>query len=178
MKPVLETERLRLRELTVDDAENFFELNSDEAVIRYTGDAPFADVAAARSFLEGYQPYAETGYGRWAVVRKADGAFLGWCGLKRHDDGETDLGFRLFRRYWGHGYATEAAVACLHVAFDRLGLDSVIGRTLQANAASVRVLEKAGMKERQPAVFHGEPAWIYRLRRAEWEPGLPPALYI
>ena len=178
MRRILETERLLLRELTVGDAADFFELNNDEAVIRYTGDAAFADVGAARAFLEGYRPYAETGYGRWAVERKADGVFLGWCGLKRHEDGETDLGFRLFRRWWGNGYATEAALACLHVAFVRFELASVIGRTLQANAASVRVLEKIGMKERLPAVFHGQPAWVFRLRRHEWQPGLPPALYI
>jgi len=178
MKRILETERLRLRELTAGDAAVFFELNNDEEVIRFTGDAAFADVGAARSFLEGYRPYAETGYGRWAVERKTDDVFLGWCGLKLNEDGETDLGFRLFRRYWGNGYATEAATACLHVAFGRLGLDAVIGRTLQANTASVRVLEKIGMKERHPAVFHGQPGWIFRLRRPEWKPGLAPALYI
>lgn len=78
---VLETERLWLRLMTVADAPHAFELNSDPAVIRYTGDNAFESVEAAATFLGNYKDYEKHGVGRWAVIRKDDEAWLGWCGL-------------------------------------------------------------------------------------------------
>lgn len=166
MKTILETPRLILREFIPDDAEALFQLNSDPEVIRYTGDAPFADQAAAATFLENYKDYEKNGYGRWAMIEKETGAFLGWCGLKYHPDtGETDLGFRLLQRYWNCGFATEAAQTCLTYGFEQLGLPSIIGRAMVANVASIRVLEKIGLQFEQPFDFHGGPGVIYRIDR-------------
>jgi len=146
MEPIIETSRCYLRELSVDDAQSFYDLNADPEVVKYTGDKSFGNVAEARSFLEGYNQYQLYGYGRWAVIDKATNAFLGWCGLKfLPESGEVDLGFRFFKRYWNQGYATETAKACVDYGFNNLNLKKIIGRAMEANIGSVKVLEKTGM---------------------------------
>jgi ribosomal-protein-alanine N-acetyltransferase len=141
----IETERLILREFVQADAEALHTLNSDPEVMKFTGDKPFISVMEAREFLDSYNSYALHGYGRWAVILKENGLFIGWCGLKYHNEGFTDLGFRFMKEHWNQGYATEAARACLGHAFGALGLDEVIGRVARANHRSVRVLEKLQM---------------------------------
>lgn len=143
---VLRTERMLLREIGVADAPFFHALNADPEVMRWTGDAPFPDLAATEAFIRDYPAYRVDGFGRWAMVRLTDGEVLGWCGLRRQADGEVDLGYRLFRRHWGHGHATEASMACVRFGFDVLGLQAIIGRAARANTASIRVLEKVGMR--------------------------------
>lgn len=140
------TSRLRLRPFTLEDAAEMYALNADPEVMRYVPDLPFEDVAAARRFLEAYLPIYASGYGRLAVIRREDTAFLGWCGLKKHEDGAVDLGYRFHRRYWGIGYATEAAMACRDHAFTVLGLDSIYAHAAHDNLASQRVLTKIGMR--------------------------------
>lgn len=144
---VLETPRLVLRELGPDDAAFAHALNADPEVLRYTGDPPFASVEDARAFLARYDDYRRHGMGRWGAVLKGEGELVGWCGLKRHaGQGDVDLGFRFVRRAWGRGLATEAAAACLRHGFGTLGLERVVGRAMEANVASHRVLEKVGMR--------------------------------
>ncbi|MDY7231730.1 GNAT family N-acetyltransferase [Hyalangium rubrum] len=163
---ILATPRIELTEMLPPDAEAVFELNSDPEVIRYTGDGPFASVEAARDFLTAYPDYRTYGYGRWAMRRKSDGAMLGWCGLKYlRDTQETDLGYRLYRRHWGQGYATEAGLACLAYGFDTLGLSRIVARVVEANVASVRVLEKCGLRRIGSIDFDGEPGLLFAVER-------------
>ncbi len=145
MNKILETERLLLRELEVSDAKAMFELNSDPEVIRWTGDPPFESEAQVAEFLRNYPDYDRNGYGRWAVIVKESGEFVGWCGLKLNEQNLIDLGYRFFRKDWGKGYATESALASLGYGFLALGMDEIIGRVARENPASVRVLEKIGM---------------------------------
>jgi [ribosomal protein S5]-alanine N-acetyltransferase len=85
------------------------------------------------------------------VLLKQDLAFIGWCGLKyRAELREIDLGYRFIKKYWGKGYATEAAFACMRYGFEKLGLQRIVGRALPPNATSVKGLEKCGM------IFIGE----------------------
>lgn len=169
MEILFSTERLHLREMVPDDAGNAFLLNSDPEVVRYTGDGPFDSIKATRDFLAAYPDYRLHGFGRWAVVRQADGAWLGWCGLKRHPNGEVDLGYRLLREHWGQGYATEAGRACLERGFTHHGLDRMIGRVVRENLASVRVLEKLGMTYWKTERCERDPeALIYRIDRREF----------
>ena len=108
------------------------------------------------------------------MVRTEDGAVLGWCGLKRHGDGQVDLGYRLLRSAWGRGYATEASKACLEWGFQEAGLDTIIGRVARANTASIRVLEKVGMRYwKQEACAGIQDALIYRIGRDERLSALP-----
>jgi RimJ/RimL family protein N-acetyltransferase len=162
---MLETPRLRLREFRADDAEALYRLNSDPDVMRYTGDTPFSDPAAARHFLKHYS-YAPEGFGRWAVMHKETGEFMGYCGLKRSEPGgDVDLGFRLFRQYWAAGYATEAGKACLQAGFERYGLEEIIGRVMRENGPSISVLQKLGMTYREMVEADGEFWLIYAVSR-------------
>jgi len=161
MKIIFETDRLIIRELSTSDAENFYKLNSDPEVIQFTGDAPFSSVDEAKGFLENYNEYAEYGYGRWAVLSKADNEFLGWCGLKYNEEQMVDLGFRFFKKYWGNGFATEAAKACLDYGFSKLLLETIIGRALIENKASIKVLEKIGMEFWKETICHGNNKCVY-----------------
>jgi RimJ/RimL family protein N-acetyltransferase len=169
------TARLVLRELGPDDAAFAHALNADPEVLRYTGDPPFSSVEDARAFLERYDDYRRHGMGRWGAALKPNGELVGWCGLKRHvDTGEVDLGFRFARRAWGRGLATEAAAACLRHGFEALGLDRIVGRAMEANAASHRVLEKIGLRLVGRFVEGGATWRLYDIR-ADAAPALTPA---
>ena len=157
----IKTSRLLLREFLPNDDEALFALNSDPEVLKYTGDKAFISVREAREFIEGYSAYTQYGYGRWAVTLPDTGLFLGWCGLKYHEQGFTDLGFRLMRDYWGKGYATEAAQASLAHAFGPLGLQEVIGRAARENQKSVRILEKLRMRFWKEAPCEGIAGAVY-----------------
>ena len=143
---ILETERLKLRKLTIEDAENFFSLNDNPKVVEHTGDKPFTSVEEARDLIANYDQYTYR-LGRWAVELKETGEFIGWCGLKFNlGSGDVDLGFRFFQNHWKKGFATEAAYACLVYGFDHLSLFEIIGRSKKENKASIKVLKKIGMK--------------------------------
>jgi ribosomal-protein-alanine N-acetyltransferase len=163
MNNILETPRLYLREFRLKDAEDFYQLNEDPEVVRYTGDRPFKNVEEALHFLKGYTHYCQYGFGRWAVIRREDEGWLGWCGLK-YTPGldEVDLGFRFFRKYWGQGYATETAKACLNYGMQELKLTEIVGRAMKANKASIRVMEKIGMLYWKDFDFEGEPGVYYK----------------
>jgi len=163
-KHILKTERLLLRELNTGDAVSFYELNLNANVIKYTGDAAFENVEATALFLQNYKDYQENGYGRWAVIDQSNGAFLGWCGLKySKETHETDIGFRFFEHCWNKGYATESARACLDYGFKELGLKTIIGRAMEANIASIRVLEKLGLSYEKEFDFDGKRGLVYRI---------------
>ncbi|AQW95807.1 GNAT family N-acetyltransferase [Elizabethkingia anophelis] len=169
MKPILETERLLLRELNSDDAGDFFNLNENPNVIKYTGDKAFQNIDEAREFLENYQDYRLNGYGRWAVMSKENNEFVGWCGLKYNSStDETDVGFRFFEHYWNKGFATESAGACIDYGFKSLNLNAVVGRAMQDNTASVKVLEKLGMKYLIDFDFDGHKGVIYKIESRDF----------
>jgi [ribosomal protein S5]-alanine N-acetyltransferase len=87
------------------------------------------------------------GFSKWGVCERASGALIGDCGMQLLEGGpDVELGFHLRPSSWGRGYATEAARACLDAAFTAIGLAEVIAIVAPGNAASVRVLEKIGMR--------------------------------
>ncbi|MBN9313682.1 MAG: GNAT family N-acetyltransferase [Chryseobacterium sp. 39-10] len=166
MNVILETNRLLLRELTSDDAEDFYKLNLNPNVIRYTGNLSFKSIEEAREFLENYKDYQVNGYGRWAVILKDSNQFVGWCGLKLGEmENETDIGFRFFEEEWNKGYATESANACLHYGFEKLNLKRIIGRAMKENKASIKVLQKIGLEYEKEAELDGKPAVIYTIEK-------------
>ena len=160
----IETTRLYLREMIVSDASDLYALNLDPDVIRYTGDRAFDSIQDAYHFLEKYDHYENYGFGRWAVIRKQDDAFLGWCGIKYSSSiDEYDIGYRLMQRYWGNGYATEAAKACIDWAFEELHLRTILGRSMGENVASLRVLEKLGLQYIKTIQENKEDLRIYKI---------------
>lgn len=160
---LLETTRLKLREMTPDDAQNAYDLNSDPEVIKYTGDKSFETVEEARLFLTNYDHYRKYGFGRWAVISKAENILLGWCGLKyTPEKDEHDIGFRFFKKYWSMGYATEAANACLEKGFNEFNMPVIVGRAMKENVASIRVLQKIGLSYWKEDGCGGEAGVVYR----------------
>ena len=146
MEKIIETDRLILRRFDSSDAPQMYLLNADPTVLKYTGDLPFQSISEAESFIQHYDHYQKYGFGRWSVILKSSNEFIGWCGLKQHEEAFVDIGFRFFKKEWGKGYATEAAKACLVYGFEYLNLKEIIGRAAKENIASVRVLEKLGME--------------------------------
>ena len=148
-KFILETERLLLREFDEGDAPVFFALGSNPAITRYTGDGGLTGIEHALAVLRArpMADYAKYGFGRWACVLKESNRVVGFAGLKYLGDlQEVDIGYRLLPEYWGLGLATEASRAAVHYGFAHLGLEQIIGLVVPANVASVRVLEKIGLK--------------------------------
>lgn len=142
-----ETKRLQHRAFTLDDAEAFFALNSNPDIMRFTGEPMLSSVDEARTAIASYPDFDERGYGRWASVLKETQTIIGFCGLKYLADLDAvDVGYRFLPQYWGRGLATEACIASLDFGFNTLRLEEIIGLVLPENAASIRVLEKAGMQ--------------------------------
>lgn len=146
---VSSTQRLRLREFTLQDAAFVIELLNEPDWLRFIGDKGVRTLDDARCYLrEGpLASYASNGFGLWAVERRADGELLGMCGLIRRPTLEhVDVGFAFLARHRGQGYATEAARAALQHGFAVLGLARIDAITTPDNSASQRVLERVGLR--------------------------------
>ncbi|MCI4671344.1 MAG: GNAT family N-acetyltransferase [Bacteroidia bacterium] len=166
---IIENEKIILREFCLEDAESMYLLNNDPEVLKHTGDLPFKSLTEAKEFLLNYNAYQSSGMGRWAVIRRSDKAFVGWCGLKKHKSGMVDLGYRLMRSYWGNGYATMASQLSLEYAFSSLKLEEVLARAHIDNIASHRVAEKSGFSFWKETEVEGlGKAKIYKIKSEDW----------
>jgi len=151
------TERLRLRTWTDADLPAFAAMNGDPAVMEHL--PKVLDRAASDALMDGLRAvWAERGLGLWAVERRADGVLLGWAGLNpmpvgTPGAGEWEIGWRLARAAWGHGYANEAATEGVRVARE-LGLPRVWSMTVPANVRSIAVMRRLGMVEHGPFEHH------------------------
>jgi len=148
VKTIIETERLLLREITLDDKEALFKLHSNPAVQKFTGEPVVESIDDIKKAIEArIINYKKYGYGRWATFLKDDMQFVGWAGLAYLPEfDETDLGYRFLPEYWGLGIATEASRAILNYGFDSLKLKKIIAIALKEHKASIRVMEKVGME--------------------------------
>lgn len=163
-----ETARLVHQALTANDAPAFFALNIHPEVMRYTGEPPMCSLDEARRAIAEYPDFDTVGFGRWGCFLKTSKALIGFCGLKRLPElgGEVDIGYRFLPDYWGRGLATEACAACLAFGFDTLRLPRIIALVLPDNAASIRVLEKVGMRPDGVVQVDGLRALRYATHRA------------
>jgi RimJ/RimL family protein N-acetyltransferase len=161
-----ETDRLVLRALTIDDAEDFFALNSNPEVMRFTGEPRLTSVKEARDAIARYPDFDTVGYGRWACELKSEQRVIGFCGLKYLADfAVVDLGYRFLPDYWGRGLATEACEASIRYGFDVLDLELIVGFVMHDNPASVRVLEKVGMRLDGDVDYDGLSVLRYSIER-------------
>ena len=147
--PELETERLLLRKMRLDDAEAMFAYASDPEVTRYVLWETHRSVVDSESFLRSATEGYERGdFGGWGVVLKDDGAFVGTCGVDAGyapEHARAELGYVLSREHWGKGLMTEAVRAVIAFGFEQLSLNRIQARCIAENVASARVMEKAGM---------------------------------
>ena len=163
---VIETERLILRRLTLDDAAFIHELVNDPDWLRYIGDKGVRTLDDARGYL-GKGPidmYARLGFGLFRVEQRSDGAVIGLCGLIKRDTlDDVDIGFAFLPAYRAQGYAREAAQATLDYARDALHLGRVVAIVSPNNRDSAKLLEKVGLREerrleiaeRDPVILFG-----------------------
>lgn len=178
-KVAIETERLLLRNWREGDAEAFHRHTNTTAVMRWLGGVkPRADMDEVVARLTRWQE--ERGFTFWVVERKADGALLGFCGLKVADGenssvlGATEIGWRLREDAWGQGYAKEAASASLDFAFDALGVERVVAITFRQNEASWGLMKRLGMRYRADLDYEDprfpdlNPTIVYEIAREEW----------
>ncbi len=171
----IETTRLIIRELQSEDAEGMFLMDSDPEVHKYVGKQPVERIEQTREVIEYVRgQYREFGIGRWAMIDKATGAFVGWVGHKRMTEtvnghtGHIDFGYRLARRYWGQGIATEAGQASLQYGTDTLGLTDIYAMTNFDNGASRRVLEKLGFAFKGLFEYDAAPTWQQARELTTW----------
>lgn len=160
---LLVTDRLLLRPFTADDAAPFAAMNADADVMRHFTTGPL-DRAASDALLERIRTaHANEGFGRSAVERLDDGAFLGFTGLGRHQwyPDEVEIGWRLNRDAWGHGYATEAARAWVQRAFGLLGLPRLISITVPENERSIAVMRRLGFTVLEHARYDSLDVVVY-----------------
>jgi RimJ/RimL family protein N-acetyltransferase len=168
--PVLETDRLLLRDWRDFDLAPFAALNADPQVMEHFPSLLTRD--ESDRYVERIRDhFARHGFGLWAVEVPGTAPFVGYVGLAvpRFEASFTpcvEIGWRLAREHWGRGYAPEAARAALHFGFERAGLDEIVSFTVPANLKSRRVMEKIGMRH-DPADDFDHPSLPegHRLRR-------------
>jgi len=156
--PILQTERLRLREFTADDAPFILQLINDPDWHRNIADSGVRDLEAARAWIGSrlVDHYRRLGYGLWALQSRETGELLGMCGFVRRDSlPEVDLGYALMPAARDKGYALEAARACLRHGREVLGFRRVLAITSVDNTPSQKVLLAAGFRFEECRVLAG-----------------------
>ena len=167
---VLETARLRLRWFRDEDANAVFAIIGDPIAMQFYPKT-FNREDARQWVARNQRRYREDGYGLFAVTLKKSEEVIGDCGIiKQNVEGETamEVGYHFRRDQWGHGYATEAARACMSLAFDSFGADKVISLIRPENGPSKRVAERNGMKLEREVMHYGLPHLVYAMRREDY----------
>ena len=157
---VIRTARLRLRELTLDDAPFVLQLLNDPSFLRYIGDRGVRDLADARRYIGRgmLDSYARHGFGLWLVEMPAEeDRPIGLCGLvSRENLPAPDIGFAFLPAWWSQGYAHEAATAVMAHARHVLGLRQVLAIAAPQNASSLRLLARLGFAYARDVLMPGD----------------------
>lgn len=169
MRTSFETERLLCREFLSTDVDGLFELDSNPNVHRYLGNNPVKTIDESYEWIrEFHEQYHQYGIGRWAVILKETGEFIGWSGLRvdfnvNGHEQFYDLGFRFIERFWGKGYATESAKALVDFGFEELHIPIINAYTDFDNIGSRKVLESAGLKFINAFPYDGTEEYWYEI---------------
>jgi len=146
---IAETERLRLRPIDLEDAEFVLELVNDPSWLQFIGDKGVRTLEDARTYIASgpMAMYERLGFGLYVTERRTDGVPMGMCGLIKRDGlDDVDIGFAFLPRYWGRGYAHEAAAAVMDYGRNVVGLTRIVAITSPDNESSARLLEKLGLR--------------------------------
>ena len=174
MEIKVETKRYFMREIEDADLKGMFQLDGDPEVHRYLGNHSIKSLEEAQGVIDYIRnQYATDGIGRWAVIEKSSGEFVGWSGLKyervvRDDMDYYDIGYRFRRKFWGQGVATETALAAMQYGFQKMNLEEIYGGAHIDNLASNKVLQKIGLQFLETFEFDGDPHHWYGVKRQQW----------
>jgi [ribosomal protein S5]-alanine N-acetyltransferase len=170
MKKIIETNRLILREFIIQDDKALLEIMSDGGMPHLAQFGPL-DINYARGFLERMiKSYKENEFGLWAIVEKETEHLIGYCGLHKVTIDEKwtpkiELAYRIYKKLWGKGFATEAAKAVQDYAFKKLNLDEIVSCIAHDNNRSMRVAEKGGLTYWKEGIFKGKPCKVYKISK-------------
>ena len=165
-KSILETERLSLRPITMDDVDSLFLLFSDPIAMKYY--PAVKTMQETRDWAQlVIQHHAKRGFSPYACITKKDTLFVGYCGhmFQKDVDGkdEVEIGYGLIRKYWHKGYATEAAMTCKHYGFREMKLARLVSLIRPENVPSVRVAERNGMQKENEIVRWNNRHFVYAI---------------
>ena len=179
MKYNLETDRLIIREIREADLDGIFELDSSTEVHKYLGNKPIKTKEEAKNTIQFIrEQYIERGIGRFAVIEKKSGEFIGWSGFKLNRgkketlngfDNFIDIGYRLIPKYWKKGYALESAIACLDFGFKTLNYDIIYGAADVKNLGSNKILQKIGLQFVNEFEYDNVRVNWYQLKKENYE---------
>jgi [ribosomal protein S5]-alanine N-acetyltransferase len=149
---IIETARLQLRPMQSADVEVLHRIANEPRVRKYLfDDRSVSSACIGEIFQQSVSNFESRNFGLWILREKPAPELIGFCGLRGVEDlAETEIFYALSESKWHFGYATEATCAVQHYAFERVGLDRLIGITDMANMKSWRVLERLGMREYRP----------------------------
>ena len=176
MKIITETERLIIREIEISDTDVMLVLHSDPEVHRYLGNKTITSrEGIIDAIISLGKQYADFGVGRWAMINKKTDEFIGWTGfqfvtesINNHKD-FYDLGYRLLKKFWGQGFATESAFASIDYVFDKLGASVIYGMADIDNEGSNKILRNVGLRFIESFDNEGVKHNWYKLTRSEYE---------
>ena len=178
----IRTSRCILRPWREEDLEPYVLMNADPRVMEYFPSTLSREESNRQAHLM-MKEIRENGYGFWAVEVPDVAPFIGWIGLRKvdfsaHFTPAVEIGWRIAFDYWGHGYATEGARACLQYGFETLKLNEIVSFTALANKRSQRVMQQIGMHY-SPADDFDHPKLtadckirrhvLYRIKKDEWK---------
>lgn len=171
---IIETERLTLREYTLDDFDKLFEIMSDSETMQHYP-KPF-DEERTRDWIEwNLQNYKEYGFGLWAVVLKETGEFIGDCGITiQNIDGELlpEIGYHIHKKCWRKGFGSEAARAVRDWAFENTSYNCIYSYMKYTNAGSYATALAIGMKKvKEYQDKKNGISYAYAITREEWKHG-------
>ena len=158
---VFETDRLQLREMTLEDAAFILELVNTPEWYKYIGDRGIRTIDEARDYIQEMylESYLTHGFGAYVMIRKDNGEAVGSCGLyKRSELEHPDIGFAILSKYGKKGYAYEASKEMLEYAENSLSLETIFAITIQENYNSIALLEKLGLKKIDTVTIEGDDA--------------------
>jgi RimJ/RimL family protein N-acetyltransferase len=171
-RTIIETSRLRLRELVPDDVEDLHAVLGEAETMRFYPH-PLSLQETAEWIERSRWRYRTQGHGLWALILKENGELVGDCGLTVQRVGEADeieIGYHVKRTYWRQGLATEAAVACRDHAFQNLGVARLICIIRPQNIPSQGVARNIGMRPEKEVIWAGLPHVIFAMERPELSP--------
>lgn len=167
---LIETARLRLRQVSIRDLDALYRIWTEPAVRRFFWDGEVISKERAEAAVrEGSEDFAKHGFGLWAA--EEGGRLIGFCGLRRLDYAPgVEVLYGFAPSHWNRGFATEVAAAMLRYGFEEVGLDRILGITDKENTASSRVLEKLGMTFEGQGVHEGREEVCYSISREDLRP--------
>ena len=160
----IETQRLILREFKLEDVQQLAPILANPRVMKFSSTG-ILSVLETQTRIQGFiASYRQYGFGKWAITFKESNQLIGYCGIaieQIDNKDEREIGYRLDPKFWGQGLATEAASAAIRYGLEQLKFPYILGIVERENKASVRVLEKLGMRHQRETIFLGVEMDVY-----------------